>query len=155
VRGDVNEVYLMAIIYLIMLKKQNILSFLNLIMDREYTRNKGHIMLASSISSVLSTFITNPIEVAKLNHQYFPVSCPQYPHQCNHFNTQLIFNSSTANAVSSASLALGKVSKWPFLKFFSAISSLCSFMNHPDNTLSTTPTLIAILRLLVLPSLLD
>lgn len=46
-----------------------------------YTRNKEQIFYASVLSSFISTFVTNPVEVAKLNYQYFPLSCKYYPHQ--------------------------------------------------------------------------
>jgi len=51
------------------------------IMDQETTRKKTQIFFGSSLASVISTLITNPVEVAKLNVQYFPLGCPQYPHQ--------------------------------------------------------------------------
>jgi hypothetical protein len=46
----------------------------------KYTRSQEQIFIASVVSSVTSTFITNPVEVAKLNLQYFPLNCKYYPH---------------------------------------------------------------------------
>ena len=43
-------------------------------------RTQSNILLASLISSTMSTTITNPMEVAKLKHQYAPTICPRYPH---------------------------------------------------------------------------
>ena len=48
--------------------------------DQKITRKKDQILQASILSSVISTAITNPIEVAKLNFQFFPLSCRFYPH---------------------------------------------------------------------------
>ena len=44
-------------------------------------RTSESVIIATSISSIVSTFITNPLEVAKLNYQYLPLTCPYYPHQ--------------------------------------------------------------------------
>lgn len=48
--------------------------------DQENYRKKNNIFIASAGSSIISTIITNPIEVAKLNIQFYPAACPQYPH---------------------------------------------------------------------------
>jgi hypothetical protein len=42
---------------------------------QEKQRKKSTIFFASAISSIISTIITNPIEVAKLNLQYSPAAC--------------------------------------------------------------------------------
>lgn len=42
---------------------------------QENYRKKSTIFYASAISSIISTILTNPIEVAKLNLQYSPVAC--------------------------------------------------------------------------------
>lgn len=46
------------------------------------TRHPVSILIASTLSSLLSTVITNPLEVWKLNKQYLPMVCPQYPGKC-------------------------------------------------------------------------
>jgi hypothetical protein len=48
-------------------------------------RTKKNILIASTFSSIVSTLVTNPIEVAKLNLQYYPLNCPQYPHSSINF----------------------------------------------------------------------
>ena len=47
----------------------------------EYTRKSSTVLAASALASIVSTAISNPIEVAKLNLQFFPLSCQYYPHQ--------------------------------------------------------------------------
>jgi hypothetical protein len=47
--------------------------------DQENYRKKSNIFIASAAGSIVSTLITNPIEVAKLQIQYYPVPCSQ-PH---------------------------------------------------------------------------
>lgn len=49
----------------------------------KYTRKNEEVLIASILSSLISTFITNPVEVLKLNYQYFPLSCKFYPHRSN------------------------------------------------------------------------
>ncbi len=48
--------------------------------NQKITRKKEQILLASILSSVVSTALTNPLEVAKLNFQFFPLNCKFYPH---------------------------------------------------------------------------
>jgi hypothetical protein len=48
--------------------------------DKQYSRTGTQVLYASAIGSVISTIVSNPIEVAKLNLQFFPLICPQYPH---------------------------------------------------------------------------
>lgn len=43
-------------------------------------RNQYSIFLSSAFSSIISTLVTNPIEVAKTNIQYYPLNCQYYPH---------------------------------------------------------------------------
>lgn len=43
-------------------------------------RNQYSIFLSSAFSSIISTLVTNPIEVAKTNVQFYPLNCPSYPH---------------------------------------------------------------------------
>lgn len=43
-------------------------------------RSQLNILIASILSSSLTTTITNPIEVAKLKLQYAPTNCPRFPH---------------------------------------------------------------------------
>lgn len=45
--------------------------------DQENYRKKSNIFIASATGSIISTVITNPIEVAKLQIQYYPVTCSQ------------------------------------------------------------------------------
>jgi hypothetical protein len=45
--------------------------------DQENYRKKNNIFIASATGSIMSTLITNPIEVAKLQIQYYPVACSQ------------------------------------------------------------------------------
>lgn len=45
-------------------------------------RHPLSILAASIMSSLMSTVITNPLEIWKLNKQYLPMVCPQYPNKC-------------------------------------------------------------------------
>ena len=52
-------------------------------------KGRGNLqVLASAVSaSLISTTLLNPLEVAKLNMQYFPLACPHYPHSRNDHDT--------------------------------------------------------------------
>ena len=65
-----------------------------IIMDKQHQhyRTKGQVFAATTVAAVISTSITNPIEVVKLNLQYFPLACPYYPHPCIYFLIQHIAN---------------------------------------------------------------
>ncbi len=93
----------------------------------KYTRSQEQIFIASALSSVVSTFITNPLEVAKLNLQYFPLNCKYYPHQSTHGSTQATLSFSLVSAPNSVSMDRLKVSKLPFHKSLLATCSSCRF----------------------------
>ncbi len=48
--------------------------------NQHYQRKKANVITATGLASLISTFLTNPLEVAKLNYQYMPLACPYYPH---------------------------------------------------------------------------
>ncbi len=49
-------------------------------MHADKHRSKSSILISSTFGSIISTLITNPIEVAKTNIQYYPLSCQYHPH---------------------------------------------------------------------------
>ena len=50
-------------------------------MYADLQRNQYSILLSSGFSSIISTLVTNPIEVAKTNIQYYPLNWQYHPHQ--------------------------------------------------------------------------
>ena len=52
-------------------------------MNKDHShRPYGQVFAAATAAAIISTSVTNPIEVVKLNLQYFPLACPYYPHPC-------------------------------------------------------------------------
>lgn len=80
-------------------------------MYSDHHRNQYSIFLSSAFSSIISTLVTNPIEVAKTNIQYYPLNCPYYPHKSTISFIQNLFNLSNAVALIFLFKALSKVSK--------------------------------------------
>ena len=68
-------------------------------------------LFASALASTASTVVSNPLEVAKLNMQFFPLSCQYYPHQSRHPGIQIIANFLAVAARASTSKGPSKVSK--------------------------------------------
>ena len=69
-------------------------------------RDHFQILAAASGACLINTILTNPIEVAKLQIQYAPMSCPNYPHatfssfykcECVKFNWRNSFKGFTVN----------------------------------------------------------
>lgn len=69
-------------------------------------RSPWRILMAASASCLVNTVVTNPIEVAKLQMQYAPLTCPHYPHarlssfykcNCVKFNWKNCFKGFTVN----------------------------------------------------------
>ena len=54
----------------------------NCLMSELSQRHPFLIFLSSTTASLLSTVVTNPLEIMKLNRQYIPITCPQYPNKC-------------------------------------------------------------------------
>lgn len=80
-------------------------------MYSDHHRNQYSIFLSSAFSSIISTLVTNPIEVAKTNIQYYPLNCPYYPHKSNISFIQSSFNLSNAAALIFLFKVRSKVSK--------------------------------------------
>ena len=60
--------------------------------NRNNNRTKGQVFAASTVAAIISTSLTNPIQVVKLNLQYFPLACPFYPHpSITIFNTDYTY----------------------------------------------------------------
>lgn len=98
------------------------------IMHTDEHRNQYSILISSGFSSIISTLITNPIEVAKTNMQYYPLSCQHYPHQSLSLFIQVLNNSLHAAVLPSQFKAQSGVLKWYYLKSHYPIFSTCKFM---------------------------
>ena len=91
-------------------------------------RNQYAIFLSSGLSSIISTLITNPIEVAKTNIQYYPTTCQYYPHQSTFVLIKALDNWSHAAAPLSQSRAQLRVSKLYCHRSLYRIFFICSCM---------------------------
>jgi hypothetical protein len=87
----------------------------------KYCRSGENVYIGTAMASLISTTVTNPIEVAKLNYQYMPLQCPYFPHRSTFLYIQTIRISWHATAPGSASRAHFTVSKSLCLRSSSAI----------------------------------